>query len=141
MFSEAESQLRKLDLQTFNYLLYRCEAEEQSEYGQGAYAVPEFEKLVYCGLQGIQTVLKRIQETDDLGHPVCSNLRAGNWIVDYTVARMKRLPELTDLAKMFENTFGLLTQGVPHFLRPAYFELIFSYFYKAVENVLSEKLL
>ncbi|KAI1711883.1 glycogen debranching enzyme, glucanotransferase domain-containing protein [Ditylenchus destructor] len=97
---EAESQLRKLDLQTFNYLLYRCEAEEQSEYGQGAYAVPEFEKLVYCGLQGIQTVLKRIQETDDLGHPVCSNLRAGNWIVDYTVARMKRLPELTDLAKI-----------------------------------------
>uniref|UniRef100_A0A915CSE8 Glycogen debranching enzyme n=1 Tax=Ditylenchus dipsaci TaxID=166011 RepID=A0A915CSE8_9BILA len=137
---ELQSHLRKLEMQTFNYILFRCEAEEQSVQGEGAYDVPNFGKLVYCGLEGIHPVLKRIQETNDLGHPLCCNLRDGSWIADYIVGRLERLTELQPIAQLFKGMFGLLKQGVPNFLQPAYFELIFSYLYKSVECVLNEKI-
>lgn len=46
-------ELEKFSIEIFNYLLFRCEAEEQSQFGSGAYELPIFGKFVYCGLQGI----------------------------------------------------------------------------------------
>lgn len=50
--------LEKYNIETFNYLLFRCEAEEQAQYGSGAYEVPVVGKFVYCGLQGNFKVFK-----------------------------------------------------------------------------------
>src|SRR4051812_24574895 len=84
-------------------------------------------------IAGIHPVLKRIQETNDLGHPLCSNLRDGTWLSDYIIVRLKRLPELSEIARIYEEAFLHLAKGVPHFLRPCYFELIFTYLYDALE--------
>ena len=73
--------LNSLTLCDFNYLLFRCEAEERVDSGQGTYEIPNFGKLPYCGLQGIRQLIKRIQERNDLGHPFCANLRSGTWLI------------------------------------------------------------
>lgn len=51
-FLEMKSELRKLDFSLFNYILYRCEAEEYDETNNKAYEIPNYGKFVYCGLQG-----------------------------------------------------------------------------------------
>lgn len=79
--------LRQLTFLDFNYLLFRCEAEERAESGIGAYEVPNFGPLVYCGLKGIQSVLQRVQQENDLGHPLCGNLRQGTWLIGLFLER------------------------------------------------------
>ncbi|KAL3124734.1 hypothetical protein niasHT_001571 [Heterodera trifolii] len=139
--NEARTLLRKLSFLDFNYLLFRCESEECAESGErGAYEVPNFGKLVFCGLMGIRTVLQRIQQENDLGHPFCENIRQGVWLLDYSVARLRRRLSLRPFASLLANAFSPLV-GVPHFLRPSYFELLFTYFFSAIEEMLIHKLL
>ncbi|KAH7710427.1 glycogen debranching enzyme [Aphelenchoides avenae] len=128
--NELKNEVAKLSLDTLGYVLFRCEGEEQAQFGTGAYDIPGFGKTVYCGLQGIYPLIKRIQNFHDLGHPLCGNLRAGNWISEYTVNRLRRLPELEKVAQIFDDTLSLLAH-LPHFLRPCYFERLFSYLYDA----------
>uniref|UniRef100_A0A914BV47 Glycogen debranching enzyme n=1 Tax=Acrobeloides nanus TaxID=290746 RepID=A0A914BV47_9BILA len=138
--NELKQALENLTLQKFNYILFSCEKEESSEFREGAYDIPGFGKLVYCGLQGIRPLIKKIQETDDLGHPLCGNLRGGNWLSEHIVKRLKRLPKLEKVAQIFEKALATLSD-VPHFLRPCYFELIFSYLYEGVLEVAMSKVL
>jgi hypothetical protein len=44
----------RLTLADLNRALYRCEAEERDETkgASGAYDIPDFGPMVYCGLQG-----------------------------------------------------------------------------------------
>jgi glycogen debranching enzyme len=74
-----------------------------------------------------------------LGHPLCGNIREGTWLASYIVNRLRRVDELQKLADQFERAFEPLN-AMPHFLRPCYFELVFSYLYNAIEEVLVEKL-
>lgn len=72
----------KLSLGDLNKVLYRCADEEAEDTGYGAYEFPKFGKLVYCGLQGINSAMMAgIRTNNDLGHPICDNLRAGNWLM------------------------------------------------------------
>lgn len=74
--------LDELTLADLNRVLYRCHQEEQDEgFGFGAYNVPDHGDLVYCGLQGIMSPLAHIRPNNDLGHPVCQNLRNGDWLI------------------------------------------------------------
>lgn len=119
--------------------MFRCEKEDQVEYGQGAYDVPHFGKFVYCGLKGIELVIRKIQESNDLGHPLCGNIREGTWLAHYIVNRLRHIEDLNNIADLFERAFEPL-DTMPHFLRPCYFELIFSYLFNSVEEVLVQRL-
>ena len=83
-----------LDLLDLNYALYRCDAEERDDgEGGGAYEVPGAGQLVYCGLQGIMSMMNWVRDNNDLGHPLCDNLRAGDWMAGYMTNRLKLKPE------------------------------------------------
>lgn len=84
-------------------------------------------------------MIRKIQENNDLGHPLCGNLREGTWLASYIVNRLRRVGELNKLADLIESSFQPLNE-MPHFLRPCYFELVFSYIYNAIEEVLIQKL-
>jgi glycogen debranching enzyme len=71
-----------MDILQLNRALYTCDAEERDlGFGSSAYEIPGFGALVYCGLQGVVSILAEISPFNDLGHPLCNNLRNGNWLI------------------------------------------------------------
>lgn len=68
----------KMSLPDLNRALYRCDEEERDEgKGLGVYNIPNFGPFVYCGLQGFISLLSTVRPSNDLGHPMCGNLREG----------------------------------------------------------------
>lgn len=136
--SGARAAMSELDLVDLNFLLYRCEAEERSgsDGKDGVYEIPGHGKLVYAGLQGWWSLLKNIIRDNNLAHPLCQNLRDGQWALDYTVGRLERIsrqPEFANLAKPVEwlrERFNAI-RGIPNFLLPRYFALIIRTAYSA----------
>lgn len=127
---------RNLDLGNINqtdanYVLFRCDAEERAAtYGaRGTYNVPGHGDLVYAGLQGIVSVLDKIRASNDLGHALCNNLRAGNWLMDYMVARMEFNASVDpsvgvkQLGLWMKEQFALVCR-LPRYLVPRLFDLV-----------------
>ena len=83
----------QLELLDLNFALYRCDNEERDDgHGGGVYTVPGAGALVYCGFQGILSMLATVRDNNDLGHPICDNLRAGDWMPGYIVDRLQLRP-------------------------------------------------
>ena len=40
-------------------------------------------------LVGVMSVLSKIRAHNDLGHPLCSNIRDGDWMCEYVANRLK----------------------------------------------------
>lgn len=77
--------ISKLNLVDLNIVLFVCQQEEKQHstksMERGVYNVPGYGDLTYAGLQGIISITRKIAETNDLGHPLCNNLRNGNWLM------------------------------------------------------------
>lgn len=139
--SGAQAAVAELDLVDLNFLLYRCEAEERngSEGRDGAYSIPSHGGLVYAGLQGWWSLLKNIIKENNLAHPLCENLRNGQWALDYAVGRLERIsqqPEFKTLAKpatWLKERFDAI-RSIPSFLLPRYFALVIRTIYTAAWN-------
>jgi glycogen debranching enzyme len=99
------------------YLLYSCDAEERQLSGgaRGAYDVPGFGALPYCGFQGVCGVLDRCRAAGgDPGHALFANLRAGNWLLGYLVERLDAGSALRVwLAELAERVGALPRNLVP----------------------------
>ncbi|XP_016521077.1 glycogen debranching enzyme isoform X2 [Poecilia formosa] len=115
--------MSKLTLADMNVLLFRCEAEEQED-GGGCYSIPGWEGLKYSGLQGLMSVLADIRPTNDLGHPLCANLREGDWLIDFVSNRLKhRDGPLAQVGQWLGAMFDYL-RHFPRYLIPCYFDAI-----------------
>ncbi|XP_037299279.1 glycogen debranching enzyme-like isoform X2 [Manduca sexta] len=123
--------LADLDLADFNTLLYRCDAEEREAGGGGVYDVPGWGPLPYAGLQGVASLLAEVTPSDDLGHPLCDNLRAGDWLAEYQWRRLEREPRLAAVASRYRDALRPLS-SLPRFLVPAYFAAAASALYRGV---------
>ncbi|XP_015914684.1 glycogen debranching enzyme [Parasteatoda tepidariorum] len=127
-----ESILSHLTLSDLNRILFRCDAEERDEgKGRNAYNLPGYGDLVYCGLQGVMSELMNIHLEDDLGHPLCDNLRQGNWLPEYIVARLIDHPSTENLGKWFQVAFDSLRK-LPRYLIPCYFDTIITGAYSSL---------
>ncbi|XP_028282971.1 glycogen debranching enzyme isoform X1 [Parambassis ranga] len=115
--------MSKLTLADLNILLFRCDSEEQEE-GGGCYSIPGWETLKYAGLQGLMSVLADIRPNNDLGHPVCANLRQGDWLIDYVSNRLiHREGPLAQVGQWLAGMFNYL-KHIPRYLIPCYFDAI-----------------
>ncbi|KFA76010.1 hypothetical protein S40288_00341 [Stachybotrys chartarum IBT 40288] len=136
--SGAKAAWSDLDLVDLNFLLYRCEAEERdSSDGQsGVYDIPGHGKLVYAGLQGWWSLLKDIIRDNNLAHPLCQNLRDGQWALDYIIGRLERITavpgyeRLSKPATWLKERFDAI-RSIPNFLLPRYFGLVLRTAYMA----------
>ena len=80
-----------LDFVGLNILLYRSDPEERNfTGGHGVYNIPGNGNLSFCGLQGFVSILGKISMENNLGHPLCQNLREGFWQLDYVIHRLQR---------------------------------------------------
>ena len=75
-------------------------------------------------------MLSEVSVNNDLGHPFCDNLRNGDWMMGYTVNRLKQYggKNLTNLASWLEKEFDLVS-CLPRYMIPSYFEAIISLVY------------
>ena len=81
-YVELKQIVEKLDLTDMNRVLFTCDQEERDlGHGGAAYDIPDFGPIVYCGLQGFVSLLTEISPKNDLGHPLCNNLRNGDWMM------------------------------------------------------------
>lgn len=82
--------------------------------------------------------LRHIMEHNDLGHPLCANLRNGTWALDYVVSRLEKqtatFPALAAPAAWFRKRFDLIRAHVPPFLRPKYFAFVINVAFKAARD-------
>ncbi|KAJ3123418.1 hypothetical protein HK098_001911 [Nowakowskiella sp. JEL0407] len=97
---DAVSNMNSLDI---NVALFRAGPEERDTIGDGSYDIPGFGELAYCGLQGLVSALQPIARFNDLGHPVFGNLRAGPWLIDYTVSRLEKYSRKFPTLKPFHD--------------------------------------
>lgn len=136
--SGAAAAFADLNLVDLNFLMYRCEAEERDASGgaDGVYTIPNHGGLVYAGLQGWYSILKNIIRDNNLAHPLCQNLRDGQWALDFIVGRLERAAatetykNLGKTTAWFKERFDAIRQ-IPAFLLPRYFGLIMKTAYQA----------
>lgn len=130
--AELESIITNLNLVDVNRTLFMCDQEERDMgLGGAAYHIPGYGPVVYCGLQGLVSILTDIAPKNDLGHPLCDNLRNGDWMLDYISQRLRRFQDCKKLAKWFRLTFESL-RGIPRYLIPCYFDAIVNGVYSIV---------
>lgn len=136
--SGAKEAFADLDLIDLNFLLYRCEAEERaaSDGRDGTYDIPGHGKLVYAGLQGWWSILKDVIRDNNLAHPLCQNLRDGQWALDYIIGRLERsantglYPRIEKPTAWLRERFDAVRK-IPSFLLPRYFGLVMRAAYMA----------
>ena len=124
---DAVSPTSLLDIQ---FALFQCDQEGQ-ESGFGVYSVPNWGPLNYCGLAGVIPLLDKMRPSNDLGHPLAANLRDGDWMLDYILARLESRPGLTTLANYTKEAFSHL-RTIPRYLIPRYFDQIVSQMYRSL---------
>ncbi|KAK4193240.1 glucanotransferase domain of glycogen debranching enzyme-domain-containing protein [Podospora australis] len=136
--SGAKEAMGELDLVDLNFLLYKCEPEERdaSDGNDGVYDIPGHGKLVYAGLQGWWSILKDIIKENNLAHPLCQNLRDGQWALDYVLGRLERASKKEQFSRLGKPAAWLkerfdAIRGIPSFLLPRYFALVMRTAYMA----------
>jgi glycogen debranching enzyme len=127
---------RRLQPSEINVLLFRTASEERDTIGQANYDIPGFGSLAYCGLQGFVSVLLPVARSNDLGHPVCSNMRQGPWIYDYVTSRLQKYltyyPGIKDILDWLSVRLCLIKKLPPAFA-PKYFAITILSAYEAIK--------
>ena len=95
--------------------------------GGGCYNIPGHGDLHYCGLAG----LAKVRRDNDLGHPLASNLRDGDWLLDFILSRLESLPAAASLHSWLASVFTSL-KCLPRYLIPRYFDSCVMLVYQAV---------
>nr|AOE43284.1 glycogen debranching enzyme/amylo-alpha-1,6-glucosidase [Cavenderia deminutiva] len=121
----------KVSLIDMNILLFRHNHEEQS-VGGGGYNIPNYGMLPFCGLQSFASLMERVSEWNDLSHPICGNVRDGDWAMDYIVQRLisSSRPALQEFARWLADCFTLVKRLPRHFI-PKYFHVVIMTAYRA----------
>ncbi|KAJ3319863.1 hypothetical protein HDV06_005839 [Boothiomyces sp. JEL0866] len=119
-----------------NIVMYRVGSEEYDTIKESEYEVPGFGKLAYCGLQGFVSALTAVATSNNLGHPVCDNLRNGSWMMDYIIFRLKKyLPLFPKLEKIVDwLSYRLeIVKKLPLAFKPKYFTIVVFVAYEAIK--------
>ncbi|CAB3994720.1 Glycogen debranching enzyme, partial [Paramuricea clavata] len=137
--SEWDSVFETLNLADMNRILYRCDAEERADgFGGGVYDIPNYGPFMYCGIQGFMSTMSSIRTNNDLGHPLCQNLREGNWLMDYTAQRLMRFEATKKFAKWLQSVIDHISK-LPRYMVPGYFDVFITVVYRRlIEHVLAQ---
>lgn len=69
---------------------------------------------------GIVSLLSEIRVINDLGHPICGNLRDGDWLPEYIVGRLKFEPSTQRLAAWLEVRWPTVLRAADKALNAIY---------------------
>ena len=81
------------------------------------------------------SILNVIRNWNNLGHPLCNNLREGDWLPQYVYHRLQRAGGgVVPLGNWLGKVFSYLAK-LPRFLIPCYFDAIITGVYMVIEEV------
>ncbi|CAD8122387.1 unnamed protein product [Paramecium sonneborni] len=121
-----------------NYLLFMSEPEERDKNNKGLYFIPNYRQLIYAGFAGPRSATREAQTINNLAHPVCENLRNGNWLIDYLNDRVQYQLSLLQLSKLI-NTITNQIKNIPRHHIPSYFckfiDFIYNHSIQSITNL------
>lgn len=84
---------------SYNLLMYCIASEEEHSTGQSNYCIPQAQskQLVYAGFAGIRRMLMEAKRHNALELGLFSNIREGNWLMEYYIGRIKRESTLNEV--------------------------------------------
>ena len=112
---------QNLDLCDINLVLYKCEREEQdnTKGERGTYGFEKFGPLCYAGISHLHKKLNEFKLNKE-NNTILDNIRAGDWLLDYTIKRYKDQPNLRDLynnlCSIFDNYKKLYVHHKPVYI-------------------------
>ncbi|KII64615.1 Glycogen debranching enzyme [Thelohanellus kitauei] len=122
MFDKIYDQnLHGITFSSINDILFKSKEEECDDFLTPIYNVPNLGELLYQGLYGLEIVFSKIRQTNDIGHPLCQNLRDGYWLMDHILNRIRHRSINPQFVELLESLFELC-KYLPNFLVPCYFE-------------------
>ena len=65
-------------------------------------------------------MILRAKKENRLSEGLFSNLREGNWLLDFYLGRLKRFKHIPEIIELVEHAFNLIGQ-LPAYLIPKYF--------------------
>jgi len=130
-WEELQQAMNTMNLADMNVALYRCEREEIEDGRPGCYMIPGHGPMIYCGLQGVVSLLSDIRPKNDLGHPLCRNLREGDWLPNYISNRLTLVDGTAPLGRWMETAMRPISD-LPRYLVPCYFDAIVTGTYHAL---------
>jgi glycogen debranching enzyme len=115
----------RVTLLSLNKLLYCSDPEERdSSHGvRGAYVVPDLGRLPWAGAAGVQSILRHCRRWNDMGHPLFANIRAGDWLIDYTTERLAHIDELRAVRQWMVAHFDII-KSMPPGMKPQGFDRV-----------------
>jgi glycogen debranching enzyme len=104
--------------------------------GDSVYNVPNHGNLAYCGFQGFVSVLQEVASRNQLSHPICNNLRAGHWMIEYIISRLQKIsgafPGCAPMYEWVKKRLEYVKMLPPSFI-PKYFAIVIFAAYQAVK--------
>uniref|UniRef100_A0A915IDV4 4-alpha-glucanotransferase n=1 Tax=Romanomermis culicivorax TaxID=13658 RepID=A0A915IDV4_ROMCU len=132
--------MSKMSLQDLNRVLFRSHEEEADEgKGGGAFYVQNIGNFVYCGLAGMAPHFKYVRLNNEMGHPLCNNVRENDWLIKYLANRLTQHQGTADLGNWFNSLYKSYAK-LPHYLKPCFLEAVVSGAYSGVCESMAHKL-
>ena len=118
-----------MDICDINLILYKCEKEElDNTKGQrGNYAFDKFGPLCYAGISHLHKKLNEFKLTKE-NNTILDNIRAGDWLLDYTIKRYQDQPNLKKLYEILYQIKNNYTKLYIHH-KPVYITKIIDTLY------------
>ncbi|KAK8860545.1 hypothetical protein M9Y10_012210 [Tritrichomonas musculus] len=139
LVADLKRTLKGINIIDLAILLYRCSSEEWSTLNHGAFEFPGFGAPFFAGSMGIETAFNFGASSDaGMASPVFSNVREGNWLIDFFINRLQQSTSLIGVKMNIEKwTTGI--KQLPRYLIPKYLDrFIRSVNIAARDNVISQ---
>ena len=129
MNSNWKNLTKNVDLCDINLVLYKCEREEldNTKGERGCYGFDNFGPLCYAGISHLHKKLNEFKLTKE-NNTILDNIRAGDWLLDFTIKRYKDQPNLRDIYNILMSILGNYTKLYVHH-KPVYITKIIDSLY------------
>mmetsp|Transcript_21687 Transcript_21687/g.15984 ORF Transcript_21687/g.15984 Transcript_21687/m.15984 type:complete len:134 (-) Transcript_21687:806-1207(-) len=113
-----------------NHVLFRCENEERdiSQGNRGPYGFNSRGVMKYAGISSFMHHLRKLKVNLDMGDEIFGNMREGNWLLDYVLARLKSVERV---GPWVEAAFGKV-RALPPTYKPKFGAKVIEKLYRAV---------
>ena len=128
---------KNLDICDVNLILYKCEKEEldNTKGKRGCYGFDNWGSLVYAGIAHLHKMLNQFKITKE-NHVILDNIRAGDWLLKYSIDRYSDQPNIKDLYNKLSEIFSSYTKLYVH-QKPIYITKIID----AIYNIVMERII